>query len=762
MQGRCCTRTLVAAISLLLSGACADGGLDRVESGPDEPKEVAESAELECVTYSYPCTWIEVDPAVLERTQTVADEAFTRLERGEGTDRTAVWLESLSDIGHVLSDSLMIRFRVREGRPVWVGTPRAAELGMRGAGAPHPPVLQQGSARADPVGPQAPGVRPEKSVLFLDPYRWEFYTDVLHGLVPVNDDASFSLPRIFRGARDYNCTPGKPCACPGGTCFHYVGNDWSGRCDLTLPSCGIDQNVTLEHFKSWAQYDVIHVASHGSALCDKNGFCGGGIASGRLVRGDFKAWSEALQRAGQRPPGADWLTEPGIELVLVGLPAPLPVTPLTICNRLTPGTPGHAYALCNSGQRVYREYLGTDFFKAHYSPGDLKDKLIFLSSCSSVMGTAALAKYLAGPGSENAVVGWDDLVLNGSASRAASVFYDEWLTGKTAHAAFIAVKNDIRYTDLAFVGGRGIVRGGASVSAAQASTQTEGLAKKRGVETVRLFDPTTDREVADGGPIPLLTQPGDGQPDTLDALLEVVSLDSAEVPSEYMMRVRVAGRDAPGTARFNIDAGSGTHRYRGSIDLGFDLAPGQPVDVEVSADLPDGGETRWLYYDMVPNACSVPSQGQYTGDLGGALARRVGPGARGAFAKILRSPLGGWGLQIEAREQGEELNFLIQLPDDPVPGGAVTVTDTGILDGTISGGVRNPERIGWLTGDLDIRFTAVRPRPGQQFTWVCGTISGTLVGGKEDPNARVAGAGAYIQVPATFNGQFWAEWYPNR
>ncbi len=791
---------VLSAITCLVALGCSN------DERPDAARgALAEAAvPLDCVVASYPCTWAEMDSAAWIRTGDLAHEATRRLEEGTTPERVAAWLRQEPDVGSVLYDSLFIRFRLARGRPVWVGTPEAATLGLRGAGAPpppgllrgasvpgagsiaaggrapaprgsRPPGLAQASQQADPVGSQTPGKRPVKSVLFLDPYRWEFYLDVADGIIPVSEDASNAIPRVFQGSRDYRCVPGKPCPCPGGQCFEYVGNDWVNMCDPASPSCQVDVNVTLEDFKRWKDYDVIHVASHGSTLCDNQGNnCAGGIASGRFVLGDLKEWAETTPLAGY-PTGAEWLYEPGVELVLIAL---YPFNP-TRCSRLTKGTPGWAQARCDTGEDVWREYLGADFFKAHYKPGDLKDKLIFLSSCSSISGTEALSKFLAGPGNENAVVGWTTSVVNSSASRAATVFYTEWLEGKTAEEAFLEVKKDPLYKDLAFRG-QGILRGGTSptrVSGAvastipsaparastgsaasrpvQASPQAEGLSRKRGVETVRLLDPTSETEIPDGGTISLTSRPGDGRPDTLDALLEVVSVDSSEDPAEYVLRMRVDGQDAPGTARLNLDMGGNTHRYRGTLDLGVDLQPGVPVDVEVSADLPAGGETRWLYYDLVPDVCVVPSQGQYAGTLGGPLARRVDPGERGAFAKILRSPIGGWALQIETRERGEDLNFVIQLDDPPQAGSSVSVSDGGMTDFDIGGGVDDPESVGWLSGDAQITWSKVVPRPGKPFSWVCGTLSATLVGIKEPP----PGSATPVQVPATFSGRFWAEWH---
>jgi hypothetical protein len=632
--------TLVTITLLGLTLSC--GKTESSARTEDGVGEVSVDTELDCDRRGYPCTWAEIDAAVIERTVALSDVVEERLSAGEPTNVVAAWLEEDPDMAEVMHDSLLIRFRMEGGRAVWLGTPAASRAGIRGGGTAPDPAIGTGasaliplaaSPKADAVGEQTPGDRPVKAFLFVDPYRWEYKLDVFSGLIEVDDDASHTLPRLFREVRDYKCAPGKRCPCPNGKCYDYRGNDWVNYCDPASPTCNIERNVTLEDFKVWAKYDAIHVATHGYFLCDANG-CANGLASGEFVRGDLLPG----------PMQADtklWALERGIDLWRLG-------NPPGSCDRLTRGTPGYAHAFCDVAasiaphHRVWRVYLNLDFFKDAYPPGKLEDKLIMLFACNTSSGRTSIADYLAGANRENAVVGWAEVVRNSHQSMAATRFYKSWLKGKTAREAFDEVRTDPDYIHLDFHGGGTIMRGGGATAGGTMEGQTSnplpgtlGLDRKRGVETVYLIDPETGIELADNGVLALTTASGDGRPDTLDALIEVVGLEPSDEPSGYVLRARVDGRDAPMTARLTDDVGDGVHRFRGPIDLGFDLAEDTPVDVEISADLPDGGETRWLYYDVVPGgACS------WSGTVGGATPSGGAIGGRWGGYELDRQGIG--------------------------------------------------------------------------------------------------------------------------
>jgi hypothetical protein len=672
-------------------------------------------------------------------------------------------------MGLVLTGEHGLRFWVEGGRPIWLYSPDAKGATMRGPGAIVPPERIQEAGRADPVGEQTEGEKPRKAFLFVDPYRWEFRLGGgEEGYDPRYDDEATVLPIIFSKVRDYKCEPGKRCPCPDEECVQHVANTWSGGCDPHEDGCRMVRNVTLEHFKSWKDYDAIHLSSHGSEFCDEEGAnCAAGIASGLIISG-------SLREMVRRDPGitaGNWRTEPGVELVgPLGRPlhhcsVPHPETAEEI-PVLEEGTTAYQDADCNlpPEETLWREYVGVDFFKTYYRPGDLEDKLIFLNSCVS-MAHRVLARYLAGPAERNAVIGWEEWTANGAASRAAAVFYREWVKGKTAREAFDKVASDPEFQALgpAFEGAEAVVRGDdpdRPAVAGPAIFRREGSEGKRGIETVFLLDPDTEARLEDGDVLPLFTRPGDGAPDTLDTLIEVVGVDpESENPADYVLKASLKGRSPTDSAslQFATDE-EGTYRFRGVLGLGVDLEPDEPVDLEVWADLPGGGETRWLYEELRPDVCIVPVQGEYEGRLGGSLARSIEPGARGHFAKILDSPLGGWTLQMESRDPGRYLSLSPNFSGPPEVGRTVEVHDGGYTDASIGGradGEKGRETVNWKSGTVRIRFTAVEEQPGKDFLWVCGEITADLVGVKDPPPG-----GVYpVEVPATFEGRFRAEWH---
>lgn len=83
----------LSVLALVALAACSQVDEDH-GPGPDVMGGPAVDPELDCVTQGYPCTWAEVDLATLERTETLADEATDRLDRGEAIASVAGWLFS--------------------------------------------------------------------------------------------------------------------------------------------------------------------------------------------------------------------------------------------------------------------------------------------------------------------------------------------------------------------------------------------------------------------------------------------------------------------------------------------------------------------------------------------------------------------------------------------------------------------------------------------------------------------------------------------
>jgi hypothetical protein len=644
-------RTGVCALVLLL--AVSEGcRADRNDAADQQ------SAAMDCVRHGYPCTWGEVAVAVLDSTELVADRAFALLDRGATVAEVAATIQQRPDAGIVLHDEYAVRFWLKGGRPVWLYSPEAARLGLSAASSLN--MAMQAKGQTDAVGSSPPGQKPRKALLLLDPYRWEWSLGIAAGLSNQSEEEDVAIPRIFsdKRVRDYKCDPADHCPCDkllNGACVEIASNNWQAGCDGSEPGCSVVRNVTLDHFKDWGRYDVIHVSSHGTELCDTQQpqNCAAAIASGPILSGTLREILEA--RADDRsvrglPPDrrreSAWLSQVGVELTRTRASQ--------YCSSLSAGQPAYDEGRCEMGllTTAWREYLSLDFFKDAYKPGDLKDKLIFLNSCVS-MKHKVLAGYLAG-NQDNAVIGWGNYVENGKASRAAAMFYSTWLGGATAYEAFkklLEVPEWVSNLAPAFAGQKDVVRGDdGDIPAAPVfgPPRVDGAEGKRGIEIVFLRDPDTEEEVQDGGMLSLAEGvPGDGLGDVLAGLIDIVGISTADDPQDFALSMRVGNETVRRTYRPNQTIGDSVLRYRGAIELGFDL-PESPVDVEVWAELPGGGRSRWLYEDMrVPPPCwfkatvsGSPAAGLYEGRatlLGNVLGF---VDAKGRWSATLEVPSG--------------------------------------------------------------------------------------------------------------------------
>jgi len=129
------------ALAGLTLTACGGGDAD---SDASSPAPVNESA-LECERLAYPCTWSQVDRALTERSDELAQALGERLDGGVSTVDAVVWLRTQATLEELQFDDRKIRFRLPgsraglggEGGLVWrrPHQPRGRPSGRRGRGA---------------------------------------------------------------------------------------------------------------------------------------------------------------------------------------------------------------------------------------------------------------------------------------------------------------------------------------------------------------------------------------------------------------------------------------------------------------------------------------------------------------------------------------------------------------------------------------------------------------------------------------------------
>jgi len=246
-----------ALAGLALTACGGGGGAGDTDPGPSTPPPTAESA-LECERLAYPCTWVQVERPIIERSDELAKSLRERIDGGTSTADAVAWLRTQATLAEVQFDATKIRFRLPGGRGVWAA--KAGSMSMRagdaGAGtasaAPLPPPRDGGGAGAGagqalakataPAGAEESGVRRQsvirpggaaRSALVLAPAAHE------HQYMRADDIAT------ILGAMP----------------------DYAGRVTLLQNLTTTEAHVTVESFREWGQHDVIYAVTHGGEIC---------------------------------------------------------------------------------------------------------------------------------------------------------------------------------------------------------------------------------------------------------------------------------------------------------------------------------------------------------------------------------------------------------------------------------------------------------------------------------------------------------------
>lgn len=226
-------RAAVLVLVAILVPACGSEGGDPFAPGGDP------EATLECERQGYPCTLADVQRPVLELSLALADSASRRFAAGVSGAEVLAWIRSQPDVAEALGDRYSVRFRLTDGRPVWV-LDEQARASSAGAASDVTATLERSRVV---VGED----RASKRALVLAPFAWQFGAS----------DESPKVAAILSGTRGYE----------GGVQFVENASQES-------------RDVTLSHFTGWDGYDVVHVSSHGKTLCDETD-CHAMVTAGR-------------------------------------------------------------------------------------------------------------------------------------------------------------------------------------------------------------------------------------------------------------------------------------------------------------------------------------------------------------------------------------------------------------------------------------------------------------------------------------------------
>jgi hypothetical protein len=658
------------------------------------------------------------------------------------------WLDTAPEVVDtgVDGDSVAIWFRLEGGRRVYVMAPhphlrpgRTEGLGARervpAQGAEVAPLSAGPGGMLDDWlvrtrrsdAPEVTGrdrnedtrtnQRDERRALVLDPLYFEFCYRAIEGALPIADQKEKKAE--ITAACDGS---GSPSALGVPSSLYSEGDlvaDQLRRIpayrDVTVLR---DQAADHTVISTWSEYDVVHVATHGSEAF---------WAFGALV---------GLPRG---PLGDVW--DP-------------------------PPEPGLYMAASKAGKYgPARNVWAVDLtYVQNALPNGLDKTFVYADACHTQGGSGTpapeLVQFLSG--GDAGTLGWTADVEWDISQFLSVAVYDLLSRGWTVSQAL----DSLRLRRSNFLNGSS----GGSQSILDVNNLKYHGKKLRIFETPSLIDPASSvpgrpgRPLLDGAPVDPLINGAleDNRDDSLTVDVEVIAITEEQAPAT-MVHLELDGVPIGPSQPLDPNGVVGQNRYRVRfllVPVGKDLQKDVDYELEAVVDLPEGGESRYAVR-LRSEDCVVPTQGDYYGVLGGPRARTIDRLGREGFAKILggSNPFGDWTLQIENRTQGRDLTMLVIFDGTPEVGSTVEVVGTGYEDIKFGGGLdRGDDRVSWYKGNAQISFTGVVPRPGKKYVWVCGDLTADLIGAKEPP----PGSWTPIDVPGTFTGKFMAEWYPNR
>ena len=515
--------TRVLAFTLFfVCGACSNS----------TDSNLAPNRELDCEREEYPCTLGEVPTQVLERSGELADDAYAQMGEGELVADVADLLRGQGDVVALEHDDKALWFRVEGGRPHWVvsdaafpeippGAPPAlARLEPTGAN-PRTPV--RGRSEKDVVGP----FPEEKHALVLAPYLYRFGG---------YDDGPL-VTALLRDARGY-----------------------AGNVVYKANTSLEERTIKGGDFKNWDAFDVVHVSSHGSQLCNSSGqncdlylFQGDGITS-------------------------------EVDVVLA--------------------TPG--YVVVTS--LIPESYAASaDYFRVLY-PNGLSETIVSFSACETTKGPE-FAQIFANPSS--VFFGWSKAVRTSFAYFATSTLFQRLIdTGRTTKSVY----EDLVAEELS------VDPGGATLQRAAGGDDL----RIREIITAYAPGavPSPETELRDSDPIPFLAANNDGGPDRMDFNVQIEGVEEDDDLGDFVLHISVNGNEATQTWTLDQAVRVDTHTYRleDVADFGVDFGDLDLFDVQFWVDLPEGGESRFAV-ELTPANWTMQFSGPYlSGTYSGSTA----------------------------------------------------------------------------------------------------------------------------------------------
>lgn len=693
--------------------------------------------EAPCARLGFPCTWRDVSPDVLQQSLALGEVAVGRLAASSSAE-TAQWLRSQAGVEEVLESATVVAFRLKGGRRIWLdqglladlfpatfGTPIDARRPGESEGFNALEVLTRALVPPATAYAQGPGPPRETGIVGIDFDQDGSITqrDPRRALILAPDPERYGaeiddLKALLEATNGY---------------------DFEDSVDVRS-----GPRALPEMFAKWNDYDLVHVATGSASACwggDEAGWLPPDAAPG-AVNDTNCAWFLATGLSVPNSAVGDVSpSEPGAPPNLPGVATSAYQDSLNHLGL-------EIFAVAGAQGLEWRVYVTTSFFQDAYSEG-VRRALVFLNA-SNRWGLTRLANVIAGSPATSTVVMWRSDRTVADAHRLALGFYEraaegwspgdifETTSGLECHDQLV---DDCRLsarltTDLRI---REIVTLGTPLRSGQPPTLVEDGARLE----LLLADPLAAAPVID------FVVDAEGIVPADQDIPVRVELDGLTVAQQRLSGATLVTDGPRDLLRLPF---AGVPLPQGIFDR-------DSIELQAVLELPRGGESRYAARLEVAR-CHVPSQGDFSGTLVGSADRLIRPGSRGAFAKILPSPLGGWTLQLQSRGLDDnDLALTLMFDDDIAPLGTAAISDPDLVSpgiGGMAGRFDRNRRINWTEGRALIDFDVVRARPGAAFDWVCGSIQADLAGFA--PSGQVGGR----TVRGQFEGRFWAEWYRSR
>jgi len=502
---------LLALVMLLWATGCGGGDAPQNPTGPpDPPDPPIPQSIFECEREGYPCSLSAVSIEVLELSDALGDSVLAMWKSGASTAQTATWLNGQTGMAEVESDDLAVRFRLEGGRGTWILREGVfAEIDTTGASPLSSPPARVAPPPGRPLKDIVGGDTEEKRALVLSVTLWHMDTF---------DDGA-AVEGILLGTRGYE-----------------------NRVKFLANAEMTSSEVTLEDFRSWRNYDVVHVSTHGKRLCNAAG-CRATIV--------YATVSGALPGSGTEAERIHSLKQQGIE---------------TAKSEEFPGT-------------TYLS-LTADFFRKEYGSG-LDKTIVFLNACQSY-GSQATDLVEAIQGTTSVVFGWDHAVYAGEATAAAVALYEELSEG--GYPAEIAYKR----VDESLKTGSPTSHGPSPRLRMGERTDGDDLRIR---DVVFLLNPASGQMLTTSTNVQIEGTQGDGTPDAAPFLVQVDGVEQQYAPDMHVF-VSVDGVEADPLA---VSSGEVNEKnqwmVRGSVPLGYDLEEDRAVTFKARVTLHSGGES---------------------------------------------------------------------------------------------------------------------------------------------------------------------------